>query len=643
MMKKNSKKHLGIIICAICASLFLISITLADTVRLKGGRAIHGVPTGSAGGGTETKDRREVQKARDAGDTLILQTVSGIVGIPRAEIAQIEPDSEAVNHLLLAEFQIRCGKALEAEHHATKALELGASHAAVRDFCLRQEFFLQKMLMGAQDTKGSAAWTSLVRTIGGFARPVETGGPGDFTPPAWEEIAGDGEENLRPEGRATKNERTETGSVNDKFYLRMARVFAAAGEGAFALELLDRLGAETLKKAARTESFVRPLMIEQMRRVLGGYDFQRASTLIQRMEAAGLGVGNPSRILLVLRWAAFERSRSHYDAALTVLDERLRPLSPSLAQERMESALAEARGSLAEQGRFSEAIDLQRKWGGRIREKNGREAEADLYRNWGFFLLDQNQPAEARKAFEAHYYLKPPEEGKRRLLDLCEYRERFAALRRTDFAFAFELGQWAAERDLLEEALRSFERAAEHESLKEAAGQQAAAVRKKIALARLEECMTLYENNDTREAIRKIDAFRDFPKDAETEDRFAKLYQLCAREMQRRSSLRTVQAEALLQDARRLLALREYGTVLRDLDRIVRQYPETPSAKEADNLARAVEMRVDIEKLEGPSRAPIEPRESPRAEPRAEREIWEILKALEIAGAEFEAERAEPD
>ena len=605
-----------------CAVLSLAAPCAADVVKLSGGREIRGV----------------VQKP-DA-DPVTVLTAAGNIRVSRSRIEKIEKESEPVNLLLQAEFQVRCGNASAAERMMREAQAAGASQDSVCAWCERFAPFLQTALAPA-DARTRTAWVSIVRGVSGLPAPPFSARdkPSSFTLPDWT-LAGDEssspslKENPPPPSPAAN---MDPGKPGKGFFLGMSRVFATAGEGAFALDLLERIDSAALKEAGPTEAFIRPLMIQQLQRILDAHDFRRASGLVENMETAGLGLGRTVRILLCLRWAAFERARGNYSAALSVLEERLKPLSPPLSRERLTATLAEARENLGQKGKYPELIEIYRQWGAALTGRSVEDTETDLCEEWGQFLLKQGKWPDARRVFEEYYKRCPPEQetgDKRPLLDLCTFRERMATLDKKDYAGAFEVGVWAAEQGLAGEAVTAFERASEHAALRKTARERIAILRKQIALERLERCMNVYEKGNPKAALEELEGLQPPPADRDVAERFRKLRQLCAQELRRLSELRPVQADILLQDVRRRLLLGQEEGVVRDLETIISTLGETPAARAAERLLQTLEMRRNLERLEGPAPQPL-PR-APRAAPlgpdlEADQEIKRILKELESA------------
>jgi hypothetical protein len=627
-------------VVAISIVLVAVSPCSADVVQLSGGREIQGV----------------VLKP-DADPVLIL-TAGGNVHVARERIEKIEKEADTVNLLLQAEFQIRCGNAAEAARLVHQAQTAGATPDDLRVWSQKLAQFLQAALVRT-DGKTRAAWVAIVRGIcdlSGASLSRGKEGSTSFTLPNWNQ-ATDGftSSGLRigdPNG-ATNADGTTTSSLpstvpnspspasnREGFYLTMSRTFAAADESPFALEILDQVSVAALRDAATTQTFVRSLMVQQLVKTLDARNFRRASALIERMEAAGLGLGRTVRILLCLRWAAFERERGNYTDALSVLDQRLKPLSPALTRERMIATLAEARQNLTRRQQYEALIRLYGKWGPPLLGDGSRDVEADLCQEWGRSLLKRAKWGEARMAFAEYYKRRPPApeaQDKRPLLDLCAFQERLASLDRNDYAGAFELGQWAAEHELTKEAVPLLERAAQHPDLKSTARARIAVLRKRIALELLADCMSTYEKGKPKRALEDLEKIQP-PADPDITERFAKLRQLCAQEMKRQTELRSVQAAALLEDVqRRLLQGQESGAV-DDLEIITRTFSETPSARTADRLLQILDMRRDMQRLEGRGKSSATQAPVPTTpDLEASKEMKEVLKELEGAEAELRA------
>jgi hypothetical protein len=191
------------------------------------------------------------------------------------------------------------------------------------------------------------------------------------------------------------------------------------------------------------------------------------------------------------------------------------------------------------------------------------------------------------------------------LLDVCEYHMRFDALKKGEFAAAFELGEWAGGRGMLKESIQAFQRAAQNQSLEKAAVEQIALARKQIALQHFQKCVELLDKNNPREAMKLLE---EVPKDAaqnnkEMDAKRAKLRKMCVSELQRQEGLRDFQAQALLQGARARILKGERDGIEKALEVIEGQFPNTPHAAEAERLCEAFRRRVAIENLENAKEA----------------------------------------
>jgi len=581
----------------------LLSSAWADRVVLTDGREVRGFISSSEG------------------DLVGIATAAGILRLPREKVQSVERSTAETNALLRAEFELRWDDLREAEEYLGKAVALGTADSALRTWFFEHRSLLEDRLNEAT-ASARKPWVDATRRAWGREAANEilvrqSQEPG-FTPPEW------------------RNEETSETVEATRYYSRdsatswtlaMAELFHAAGEGPFALELLESLPPHDLGRAVMEHGFVKSVLLEELRHMLDARDFGRASALVRRMETADLGISDASRILLLLRWTAFERERLAFDAALTVLDQRLKPLSPMLARERMRATLAEARRDLTRACRFSDAVEIYRKWGNKVLVRNTQDTQAELYREWALVVMNEN-PAEARDALRESFRLTPPEpDEKKQLLDRVEFAERYLALAPDDYASAFELGQWAAENDLPVEGIRAFHCAREHPALYGPSEEQIFLLRKRMSLARLQKCVDLYEAGEPERALAEMDELQDLHRMPEVQTRYSQLRDLCIAEINRRSRIDMAQAEILFQDAQRRFYLGEFQSVRKDLITIRDQFSNTPAARKAEDFLETIEAREALQWLEGekgetPNDLPSEP------DSEVEKELKKVIETI---------------
>jgi hypothetical protein len=582
----------------------------ADRIVLDSGREIRGV----------VENRSE--------KTIELRTAAGKINMPLSRMREHVVEPARVNELLDAEFKILNSLSAEGLPHAQRAVEMGLTPEELREWLLGRADAFQSGLVAA-DGPTRAAWAGLIRKAAGLP---PTAVKRDFTKPNWDE-AMDGSPGDEAETAPVAGPDPGAASrPSIPFLIAMAGLLHAIDQRPAALDLLELVPPLDLRIASPAEPFILELMLDQLRETLNQHDFERASSLIRRMEEARFGVGESTRILLGLRWAAFERGRLNYDAALVVLRDRVLPLSPELGNERMRSALIESRPALAAQGRYQDAIELNSKWGREVLGQGTESVQAELYREWGDKLLGEKKFAQAREAFLGHRRLAPAEapEAASRLIDNVDFQERFHGLKAHQYADAWELGQWAEEKGLHAQAIQSYERAMAHEALRESAQKRVHELRRNVAIERLDDCLTLYERGDPGAALRQLSLVEGYSDAPDVLDRVTRLRTLCSRELQRRLALRPVQAQTLLEDARRRYALGENEPVLSDLEIIIRQYQDTEAAGQAAELMERVAGRMDMERLEGAVKLPPEAAPAQAPDSAVEREVQKLLRELRL-------------
>ncbi|MFP4382023.1 MAG: hypothetical protein ACLFUS_16095 [Candidatus Sumerlaeia bacterium] len=526
-----------------------------------------------------------------------LRTSAGLIELPLDRVVREEKDTPLENALLQAEFSLVGSKGEEAARHVAEAMAAGLSTTEFRRWLQKKAPIIS---MGLQNAPSAVRdnWRRLI---------------------------------FQASELSTDDSQTSP-SLSADYLVAMAGLLDRIDEKDSALRMIEKLPALDLRIADAQQEWMRPLLMDRLEALLENQEFERALYLVEKMEAAKLGVGKPSRILLGLRWAAYERGRMNYDTALRILRKRVRPLSPALGQERMRTVLLEGRTNLTRLGRFQEALELYRDWGMQVLQKSTGDIRAEIYREWGHYLLENQEYDKAREAYDNYYRLHKgdmPEDG-RPLIDRVTFQERFDHLEPHQYANAFELGEWAAKNKLPEQAIKAFQQAAGHSSLRDLAQEQIDTLQKNIALERLDACISYYEQGDPHRALEEMKKLDNYTEDPEIQKRMERLRRICSNELQRRNALRPVQAQTLYEDAKRRFMLGENQSVIQDLKIIIRQYEDTEVANMAAQLLEQVLLRVQMQKLEGKVDLPPESIPPPATESGIGPEVRDLIKSLQL-------------
>ena len=137
------------------ASLFSASpILRADVATLEGDRRMAGVVL------SEDSERIE------------LLTAGGKLTLKRSGIVRLERESEAMNLLRRAGFNLIRGQALEAEQYAGEALAMDLPGSAARDWCVENREPLLTVLKNPNRV-AAENWEKLIRKLAGAPAPLE--------------------------------------------------------------------------------------------------------------------------------------------------------------------------------------------------------------------------------------------------------------------------------------------------------------------------------------------------------------------------------------------------------------------------------------------------------------------------------------
>ena len=379
----------------------------------------------------------------------------------------------------------------------------------------------------------------------------------------------------------------------------------------FALDLFERIPEAQWKNFAKDDSPVRLILVTQLKAMLDAKDYEGATALVKRIKDANLACATPAFLYMTIRQAANMRSAGRYVEALNLLDQFVKPYSMALARERMGAVLTVARVELIKLDDFERAIKLNEEWGKRVFNDQADKIRTELLKQWGESLMKRERYAEARGKLETYYRMTAPPAIRDNLttedlhttgtlLDVCEYRIRFSALKKGEDAAAFELGEWAGARGLLTESIQAFRRSAQNSALEKTAMEQIDILRAQIAMQYFQKCAELLEKNNPREAMRLLE---EFPKEAaqddqELETKRTRLRKTCVAQLQRQEGLPDFQAQTLLQGTRARILKGERDGVETALEIIRRDYQNTPHAEAAEQLKEAFLRRVAVETLE---------------------------------------------
>ncbi len=559
---------------AIAIALCLIANAHADIIHLSDGRRIVGYVIG--------RDEK----------TLNIQTPNGNIIVPAQRVKNIEPETPAQHQLQLAEANLRQNKAIDAERHIYKAIDLGATHTQVRKWCVTQQDKLLKNL--TPDNRAAlAGWAELTTRLADMPS-------NKYTNPQNERHDIDPEDlgivrDIFAPATTTQTQTLTTGNKRD-FSLIMANIFANTQYAELAAELLLNLDNATLQAGSADQTFLRDAMIRHATQLLAQGKFRETWQLAHRMRQIGMEAAQPIEILTILRWTSIARQAGHYTKALEALENYLMPRNEIIARERMIATILDARQKLPETNQFDTLIALYNKYGETLPALNARHTTSAIYRQWGQALLKDQRPTDAKNAFKQYYLLRPTDDY--HWIDQCEFQEKALEIQNNDHAAHFRLAEWAEEKGLLSNAVDEYLKAAQHPKLQKLAYNRIKVLRESIGLQHLQRCITWLENGDPEQAKAELDKFEFFPETLHMRERVQKLRESVNKEIIRRSSIRAIQAETRFQNAERQFFIGRRNEAIQNMRSITEQFSETKAALRAEEFLSYARVRTLLEQFE---------------------------------------------
>ena len=584
--------------------LFWVLVSIAahgDVIYLSNGKKIEGVILGESAKGVEVRTR------------------GSKLSIAQSNILRIERENPQSNRLHQARYLLEKKEAALAAQEIEESLRLGLPMPEIRAWCVADAKVLERALAKA-DSSGQDAWKSLIRRLADISATSATAplvATTDFSCPVFANTT---------ETLAAKQEQFNQPEMRD-FLVAITLAFRNSGDQAFAAELLEYLDGEAIREACQKSDKFENILLEEVKAALDRSDFRRASILVGHMHDAQLVVSDATEILLLLRWASFDRQKANYDQALDILVNRLKPLSPVLAQERISSTLTEMQVAFRKAGQYAEAAGLLEKWGKAVPGNQSTEALVLVYREWGESLVTK-EPARARLAFNRFYELQP-KETTRTYLQQCDFFERYNSVDKEDYASAFELGKWAVEQGLVKEAISAYERSEADERLKEPAQAQITLLQDRIAVTHMDKCMKLFENGNPEAALDEIGKFPYLPAARRVQIEIQKLRTVCLAEITRRQQIREIRAETEFQAAQRDFFLGNSSDAINALSSLERTYKGTGVASRITEFLRYARTMRALNQLEGMTEKPsANPAVSASPNSELEKELAKLIEKL---------------
>lgn len=540
-MKRPQQLSIFALVLALFGIVFHSGSALADRVEKKSGRVIHGV----------ILDENE--------QYVSIQTGAAEIKIPRSSIRRIVRGSPADHFLLEAKDQISRGDARAAIGALGRAAGDGVDPTSLAAVMLRH----RDEIAEAIPRLGAGGRDALAVALEGVA-DVNYPRPGDLLLARilWHLEFGD----LEGVRNLLKEMRERHGKAYENARAQLVAWLSAKAD--------DALGAGRHSEAI-------DLLVE-----------------LRRLDPQAAG---DRRAMLVLTLGREARDRGDYRRAIEQYESQLMDISPNIAIERIETTLLEAEVDYRAQGRLGRAIDLWEEFGATHLPEQAPGRLLNLWRELGRMFQADGKVGSARKCFGNAELI---ESGSADMeLKQCDYLDRRAAIASTDYVGHYDLGEWALDAGLNEEARQAFDLASGSDVLRENAWTQMRRIDDALAEEELSRLMGLYDAGKFFELVERLGDFRERPLGPGLREQATRLGELARDAITLSASERPQQAEVLWQLAERAYYSGELDEAEQLIQTIIQRYAGTPAAERAAAFYRKVRPRMDLNRIERGRRA----------------------------------------
>lgn len=377
----------------------------------------------------------------------------------------------------------------------------------------------------------------------------------------------------------------------------LARVWlhVALGEREAASALLELLR-DVLATDDQTRTDLAAWINERIDRLQERGEHEQARDLLELLAPVDPQLASGRRVQFYLTWARSHREAGRYEEALHIYQEMVAPGQPQIAAEFIRRTLAEADQAWELTGRERDLIHLYQTYGLPNLEGTSRQRLVQIWRNIGWRSLRRGEYEDARAAFMQANQFEPGSAD----ADLArvEYRRRRAELADGDLIGHYELGVWAVNNQLDDEALEQFVRASYSPIVGDNARQYILQIRNRQAERELLALMDLYDAREYKRVLEGLHAFRRKGYVAAFQRQADDLERLTLDAMQIALAERPQQAEALLQQAERDFYLDRLDDAQAKLQAIFDHYPRTEAYPRARNLLARVRQKRLLQQVE---------------------------------------------
>lgn len=385
---------------------------------------------------------------------------------------------------------------------------------------------------------------------------------------------------------------------DDEFCFFTGQVYFALNERNKAFKIFTTLPADFFDKHTEEKKFVQVFFQRYIEELLDKREFTKALESVETIHTVDSAVGKSFEIILYLHWGLNLRSNGDYEGALKIYTEKLYPLSPAIARNRIELTFNELISNARKQHNYKETIALVEKYAPQFLPETYENTLSELLLSYGNWLLSEGKYDEASHIFERYYQYQSPMVEKT-LLYVCEYKKRASQLAEKDYAGHYELGKFCLNKNLPDKAIEEFQKSAESPEFKENAMMQIRLIKERREIELFNQAMKFYE---MAQYVKALDVLQELQKefpDGKLSSDADKLVRLCQDGLKDEMWRRPYQAEVYYQQAERLYFIGDYNSALDKINTILSLYPDTPAGEKARNLQRRIAQMIHLASLEG--------------------------------------------
>ncbi len=359
---------------------------------------------------------------------------------------------------------------------------------------------------------------------------------------------------------------------------------------------LELLGTEYLSTRPALARRLTQRIEQRIERQLAAGDDAGALASLDQLQQIDPIFAKARRIQYDLEWARRLRDGQRHDEALAVYIDRMLPVEPVIALDRIRQTLQEAEIELRRRSDLTGAISLYERFGMTQLPEETRPRLVQLWRDLGGREMMAREYEAARAAYEQAQQVVPGSADKD-LLRL-EYLARNGAIEEQDPMGHYELGVWCRSHQLDEEALRQFQHALEHPVVGANAAAYIGQIKVEQANRDIEAILKQYQRGEYVEAAGALHEFIEGNPGPGFMAQAHELQRLVSESLALRKDDSNHQAEGLLERAQRAYYDGRYEEADQLLELLLSRYRDSIAHQRALEFHQLVRDRLALARLE---------------------------------------------